>query len=699
MALLGGLGAIGLGALAKQGSQDDDGNKDTAKSATGESKGLKYQYKADHHAQGQDAWESVSQYFKGHGKRGKNQPNPSLGKHANDALKALLGEATSKIDIPRHTIPAPLNAMLNPDTPRDVPRVALSIPLLAGLSGLGLGYAGGHMMGKKKGRKEATKEAAYAELTPFAQGFFAKCDEVGVDHASAVEKVGSDFGEEAANELRDGLIKLAGPKEEAAKQGINWFGRLIGVGAKPGAAAAPRTMTGGSGTFGNFWKGVSGQTPQAMPGTAGAFGARTAAIPTYGATRSYQAGAAINRFGQGVGQYGGMAGKQLAPTAGGALMGGFAGDSMGLGGDSLEILPGIKLNYRGMMAGGAASNPFLRRRANSFAGGTFSMPMAGMRAAGIGSMGGGAFDQLAGALGYDTGGAGARLGAWGGFGLGTARQGVRLAPNWAGGTTSGLSRLNTNLGAAERGMGNFTNESFKGFFKPITYPFRAGYNYIAGKPIGSVMGGAAKGGAGRLGRAIGVGTLGATGIGTTYGLMKDKLTGEAREAVGQMAGEMVPELQDQAASFMDQYMMSRGMMDETGQFNPMMAANRQGGIMGGIMRGSDDIFRAIGMDPSRMSPLQKLMILGGTAAAGGGALAGAPALAGVGGVSALAGLLPQLMPSQSQQVMGNGTQAPYRPGQQQQGQAGVTGVNGIGPQGPQARNEWQMFQQPTQFGG
>lgn len=709
LGLLGGVGASQIPRLfQKKGSQADDGNKDTAKSATGESKGLKYQYKADHHAQGQEAWESVSMYFKGHGKRGKNQPNPSLGKHADDALKALLGMETSQLDIPAHTLPPPLAAQLNPDTPRDVPGVNLGIPILAGLSGLGLGYAAGHRSGKKK---EKEKKAEYAELTPFARGFFEQCDLAGVDHSKAVEKVGADFGEEAIAELRDGLTKLAGWRDRLATGGM----KLLGWGEQGATKAAPSTFGATRGQLGNL-SNQFGRNPMLQQGMQSANAADQAAARSLAreqaanymrtnpnAARFWGSGfgnATYNagqRIGQ-AGQYMAPVGRQLAPSAGGALMGGFAGDSMGMGGDSLEILPGIKLNYRGMAAGAAASNPFLRRRANSFAGGTLSMPMAGMRAAGVGSMGGGAFDQLAGAAGYDTGGAGARLGAWGGFGLGAARQGVRLAPNWMGGTNSGLSRLNTTLGQAERGMGNFTNESFKGFFKPLTYPFRAGANYLRGAPQTGVMGGAAKGAAGRFGRMVGVGTLGLTGIGTGYGMLRDKITGDAREAIGQTAAELMPEVQDQAAGFMDQYMMSRGMMDETGQFNPMMAANRQGGIMGGIMRGSDDIFRSLGMDPSRMSPLQKLMILGGSAAAGGGALAGAPALAGVGGVSALAGLLPQLMPSQSQQVMGNGAQAPYRPGQPQGQQAGVPGVNQFGPQGPQARNEWQMFQQPQQPG-
>lgn len=113
------------------------------------------------------------------------------------------------------------------------------------------------------------------------------------------------------------------------------------------------------------------------------------------------------------------------------------------------------------------------------------------------------------------------------------------------------------------------------------------------------------------------------------------------------------------------------------------------------MGGADGIFRSMGMDPSKLSPLQKVMILGGATAGAGGLLAGAPVMAGVGGASAAAGLLPMLMPGQSQQQFGTGPAAPYRPGQQNT-------PNGMGPGGtsypnqPGARDEWATQQQYNQ---
>lgn len=737
--IMGAAGTLGgglVGALAhslfKKGSQDDDGRKDTAKSAVGESKGLKYQYKADHHAQGQEAWESVSQYFKGHAKR-TSQPNPSMGKHASvstgtpgthtvgipatqtgfpkpkvtgtaggqpkgpivpmgnptppgafamtpekaanalsDLFPGLLaalnergGKATG-FDLPKVELPKPdVGGLLNPDTPKDAPGVNVGIPLIAGIGGLGLGYALGG-----RGKKKEKEAADYSRCTDFARGFFEACDRMGVTHEEAVEKVGSDFGPEAQAELRDGLEKRAFKQWVAqnAPAAAKWVGGKLGFGS------------GGAAT--NFGRGLFGVTPKALPGTSGAFGATRAAMPTYGSTAAY-------RLGAGTANFGGQAGRQLAPMAGGAVGGGLAGDDLGLGGDHIEGPLGLRLNERGMYAGAAAANPFLRRQATQRMGGAASMPMAGMRNAWMGSLGGGSIDMLAGAAGYDTGGRFGRLGAQAAFGLGTARQGVRMAPNWFGGTNKYLSGVNSALGAGEKGMRQFSSEAFRGLHRPLTYPVRAAYNYVRGTPGTQLIGGTT-GAAGRAGRLVGAGTVGIGGAGLGYGMAKDKLTNDAREMVGQTAGEMIPEIQNSMGEWADNYMASRGMMDETGQFNPMMAANRQGGIMGGLMRGSDDIFRTLGMDPSKMSPLQKVMILGGAVGGGGGMLAGAPALAGVGGVSALAGLLPQLMPSQSQQTF-NGQQAPYRPGQGGVGQTG--GVNQPQPTAPQARNEWAMFNQ------
>ena len=106
------------------------------------------------------------------------------------------------------------------------------------------------------------------------------------------------------------------------------------------------------------------------------------------------------------------------------------------------------------------------------------------------------------------------------------------------------------------------------------------------------------------------------------------------------------------------------MMDEDGQFDPMAGSNRKGGLLGKVMGGSDAIFHGMGIDPRRLTPLPKIMILGGAGAAGGGAMAGAPFLAGAGGVSAAAGLLPYLMSGHAQGANGAAS-GPLRVGRPQ----------------------------------
>lgn len=68
----------------KQAAQDNAGPQ---RSATGESNGLSFGYNPGDYAQGQDAWASVSKYFKTP-LQGKTPPNPYIGKHA--GLKGAL---------------------------------------------------------------------------------------------------------------------------------------------------------------------------------------------------------------------------------------------------------------------------------------------------------------------------------------------------------------------------------------------------------------------------------------------------------------------------------------------------------------------------------------------------------------------------------------------------------------------------------
>ena len=538
------------------------------------------------------------------------------------------------------------------------------------------------------------KTATCEELTPFAKGFFQKCDESGIPYHEAVEKVGSDYGDEARDELLDGLEKIArsGWASRQAGNAVDFGRGLLGFGSKYG------TKT---------------------PGTAGAFGAKAPAM-TPSVAHNWGA------MGNSAAKYtAGHAPKQLLPTLGGAIGGGFAGNDMGLGGDQWEGPMGIKLNVNGMALGAGASNPYLRRRAMRNMGGAASVPMAAVRTSAVGSLGGSAIDGVLGAANlnqkpiidpatgqqavdemgkpmFETRNTFGRLGAQMGLGLGGLSQGGRLArmsktaPSW-------VQSAGRGMGTAEKRVKDFAWGQFQPMIGAATYLPKKAINYVAGRQVmnpnfygstwdkatGTWVRNHASAGT-RAGRLAGAATLGLGGVGGAYGIAQDKIRGTVRDSLAEGMAEGLP----MAGEFADQWMDQRGMLDEQGQFDPSQAMNRKGGMLGRFAGGADQIFQSMGMNPASMSPLQKLMILGGATAGGGGLLAGSPVLAGMGGASAMAGLLPQFMPGQGQQRLQQGMgmggpQSPYTPGQTQQGgQQPVV----------QHRNEWLHQQQP-QGGG
>jgi hypothetical protein len=83
--------------------------------------------------------------------------------------------------------------------------------------------------------------------------------------------------------------------------------------------------------------------------------------------------------------------------------------------------------------------------------------------------------------------------------------------------------------------------------------------------------------------------------------------------------------------------------------------------MGVMANKADGLFRSLGIDPSRMGPLQKLMLLGGAGAGGAGIATMNPLLMGAGGIAAMAGAAPLLTPGQSQVPLQT-SDIPYRPG-------------------------------------
>ena len=125
---------------------------------------------------------------------------------------------------------------------------------------------------------------------------------------------------------------------------------------------------------------------------------------------------------------------------------------------------------------------------------------------------------------------------------------------------------------------------------------------------------------------------------------------------------------------MDHYLGSRGFLDESGRFDPTHNMNRKGGVLGSMTSGADSIFASMGIDPRSLTPLQKIMLLGGAMGAGTGAIAGSPALLGAGGLSMIGGAMPSMGgygQQRSQQGYGQGGQQGFQP-----------------PNSPAYRNEW-----------
>jgi hypothetical protein len=558
-----------------------------------------------------------------------------------------------------------LAANISPSAPAFDPQTELGTPLLAALSGLVLG--GAFLGGRKLAKKRREKKAEYEDLTPFARGFFSACVDRNLDPVAAVEKVAADCPEEAMQELRDGLEKMAfGSRAVAFGKGVlNWGSRRLGLGGRaPAAPVVPPAAPIESG-----WRNMGGlMNPVASAAPA------VAPVATSGAGRA--------------------AWNLARPTLGGAFTGGIAGDEMGFGGDSLELGP-VKLNYRGMAAGATSANPFARRMAKNNLGGVLTTPMAGMRAAGVGGVGGSTIDMLADSAGYDTQGMFGRAGSWGGFGLGAGANllagGARLTNTntWLGRQMLGAAKTTNDL---KKGVMNFGNASGGALVAPFTYAAR----FATGMPMKGFFGDPAKRTSEILARRI-VGTgYGLGALGTGYSALAGKVQKDATNAVNSYLEEAVPVLRDAGASMADQFFMSRGMMDQTGQFNPLMAIQNQGGIAGSIMRGADPIFQSLGLDPNRLSPIQKLMILGGGLAGAGGLIAGRPGIAATGGLAATTALAPYFL----NPGVGDPTKNIPRPGVPQannkQRLADPAGVASQPNQVP-ARDEWQHMQRLQQM--
>jgi hypothetical protein len=271
-------------------------------------------------------------------------------------------------------------------------------------------------------------------------------------------------------------------------------------------------------------------------------------------------------------------GRQIAPTAGGAVAGAFGGQDVFGDRGIVEGPFGMRLSAPGAIAGAAAFNPRLRRMAGRSAIG--NTPMQAMRGAITGSVAGAGADMAAGHLGYDTNFG--RIGAMAGGAMGTARGALGTA---ASRLPNGPARAMAAQGA--RGLGDAmggVQQFGQGTFDPITgvpsYLGRAGWTYLrrggAAARATPFMPGATTA-AQRAGRVVGGAGLAGLGLGVGGAALDNQIGGTVDRHVGRVYQDVVPSL----AADADRYMMSRGMLDETGRMNPLgMLLNSAGGHLG-----------------------------------------------------------------------------------------------------------------------
>lgn len=667
--------------LGKQAAQAEDGQKTPARSATGESVGLSFAHKPDDYATGQPAWESVAKYLfrstdhiRPNGRRVKvKQPDPFSGIHKGASLGAPLPAVPARMPI---TSQAPMErggglGAAPPSIPTPPPA---HNPLDAG---------GGPSLG--------SSPIKAAGLTPFAEAFFERCLLHDVDPAAAVEKIaslGHDYPEAVYAELQDGLVKLAAlgrsqghggvsGAEMASKPAIGapatpqafpgaleklafnpwqtaktvggWIGGKLGMGARTAPKAAPQARTYAPGAASNYTPqiGATPRPPSYAPGSSSTWNP-PGMKPATPLDQSWR----------------GFIGQQALGSGGGAAMGAFEGHNSPWDTGSI---------WGNAAMGAAAFNPFLNRRimGGRGLGAALNAPMRSMQGSMVGASAGGGIDFLAGMGGME--------GSYGPDGVykpatNFARMGGTLGGAF--GLAGGTGRAMRQLAPAGSAINRFGTKVMQ-FGEGGLAPLMPGRNPLL--PLPKMVTGlpAAASRAGKAGRKIAYGLGGVLGMRQGLEGFKNTMAAHGRDTADAYLEARLPQLQQQmgqgAADMADQWLQQRGLLNDQGQ------VDIAGPAINHVAHGADGIFRAMGLDPARLSPLQKMMMLGGAGMAGGGAMMGSPMLAGAGGLAMLGGGAPYMM--------GGG-----RPGGQH-AMAGPGGPTQPPPNAMTARNEWQHQQQ------
>lgn len=446
--------------------------------------------------------------------------------------------------------------------------------------------------------------------------------------------------------------------------------------------------------------------------------------------------------------------RNASQSGSGATVGGFSGEASEnnwhLG--PLQFNPNRAL--AGMVAFNPALRN-AARRAPGVGANAMQMPLNTIKGGLIGEMGGGIADYVTSPLGYDTNfrEMGKWTGAAMGGGNQSLRALAKVVPQ--GGTAQHLIGKTLAYGRpVAKGMDQFARSIDDPFVNLMTAPVRKGVHALyntggkaTGKTLDFLGGSGARApqnwfGTGSksipqlAGRAVGYTGLGAGGImlgdhlANSYASrLAGNAVGEHLPAVREYANAVVDENLNHVMGSVDQYAQSRipqfadAMQNEVTGRLPGIASDfkdqalnsvgagdigklignltgQAGGNLGsmlgnaggGLMAMGDKALSAFGLDPSKMSTMQKVMLFGGLLSAGGGLMGGNGTMTGLGGGAAILSLLSYFLQSeQGQKLLASQGQ-----GQGQQGQGGQAPGQTPTPQAGNllgARNEFQHQQQ------
>lgn len=681
----------------KRAAQDNGPDQHTLqRSTTGESTNLSYQHKPDHYMQGQDAWASVSQYFKGHSKR-KKQPNPFRGEH--DAVKsagetkARPGRLLTRYDLKyygehgRMPTNEEVDAYYASKEAMDTDYAMGGLPMAPRRPGV----RGRDIDPLYQTQNRLRLNKLRGRRRPQAQ------PKTTIDSATTQFKYAADYGDRL---LRLAMRRHPGTPEEAMaafdaefpkEAAMPYMGKSTmpvtkpALNLKPTPPAPPFNPGGGvlkmkpvmnslkppnkapkmtAPSLGQgsrpklamdklafLWPLIQAGAREGLKKAPGMLmtGARRA-VPT-----AYNVGKAV------------VTSPQLKRNIAGSAIGygtaGFTGDGSS-GGKLPEWIPflgGQNFDYGRAATGAAMFNPALRRyaaRGNAMSRAA-QMPMNMFRYNAIGRFGGQAADYSLGQFGLDTGGAGERWGGHLGTTIGAGRSLNRLTGGRVSVPTGVGGRQVFNPGAAfnratsgfAKGMNDFSMgvaspafgliraipNAFGRGMRPFVRPGGRISRFLDGAGVPQVgqripwLGGPAKSLPGYIGKSLGTGGLAITGGMLGLDLARSGIQHAGQEAMKKTYEEMAPQIAADVTGVADRYLDSVGMMGQDGR--------AQLPIANSIAALGDQIFQSVGMDPSQMSPAQKISILGGMGLLGTGAAVGSGGMAGLGGLAMGGGMM------------------------------------------------------------